>query len=269
MACYGKRAASYDPRDVQYASLRGVLKATGLPKPPTVFGHGNDFLGEGWLMLGNGPDDSVMSGFEGCGDCAWAGPAHETMELCLDAKRPLPKFTGRVIVEQYSAYSGYDPSTGANDEGSSVRDVLEWRRTKGLRDATGKVHKIGAYVALEPGNLQHIIEAAWLFEAVGIGFEVPSSAEQQFAESKPWSVVHGGAPIVGGHYVPVVGRPVPGELACVTWARRQTMTDQFFETYCDEAWAYVTAERINAVTGRSYEGVDERHLEEYLRLVAS
>jgi hypothetical protein len=260
---FGKRPASHDPRDLQYA----VLRPNGqLPGVPAVFGHGNDYLGDAWLMLGNGPDDTVAPGFEGCGDCAWAGPAHETMELCHNAGRPAPPFTGKVVVEQYGEYCGYDPVTGENDQGSDVREVLNWRRTKGLRDTDGNIHKIAAYVALEPKNLQHIIEACYLFEAVGIGFEVPESAEQQFSGGEPWSVVHG-AQIVGGHYVPVVGRPATGELACITWAKRQVMTDEFFETYCDESWAYVTVERINTVTGKSYEHVGPAQLEEYLQMV--
>lgn len=257
----GKRPPTYDRRDLQYAALRPSIT---LPAVPAVFGHGNDFLGEDWKMLGNGPDDTVSPGFQGCGDCAWAGPAHETMELCYDAKRPVPPFTGRVVVQQYAEYSGYNPTTGDNDNGSAVRDVLNWRRTKGLRDANGNVHKIGVYVALETGNLQHIIEASYLFECVGIGFQVPESAEQQFGEGAPWSIVPG-AQIEGGHYVPVVGRPAAGMLAVVTWAKRQLMTDQFFERYCDEAWGYVSGERINAVTGKSYEHFTGAELEQYLK----
>lgn len=257
----GKRPATYDARDLTYAALRPSIT---LPSVPAVFGHGNDFLGEGWKMLGNGPDDTVSPGFEGCGDCAWAGPAHETMELCQNARRPVPEFTGKVVVEQYGEYSGYNPATGENDNGSSVRDVLNWRRTKGLRDAKGGVHKIGAFVALEVGNLQHIIEAAYLFECVGIGFEVPESAKQQFGEGAPWSVIPG-AEIVGGHYVPVVGRPEAGMLAVVTWAKRQPMTEQFYTKYVDECWAYVSGERINAVTGKSYERFGAAQLEEYLK----
>ena len=256
----GKRAATYDRRDLQYAALRPLVT---LPSVPPVFGHGNDFGGEGWKMLGNGPDDSVSPGFGGCGDCAWAGPAHETMELCQDAGRPVPDFTGKVVVEQYGEYSGYDPMTGENDNGSAVRDVLQWRKEKGLRDAQGGVHKIGAYVALETGNLQHIIEAAYLFECVGIGIEVPESAEQQFGEGVPWSVVPG-AEVVGGHYIPVVGRPEAGMLAVITWAKRQVLTEGFYSRYSDESWAYVSGERINATTGKSYEHFGAAELEEYL-----
>jgi hypothetical protein len=263
----GKQAATYDKRDALYADFRRSLAAAGkLPKVPTVFGHGNDFAD--WLMLGNGPDPTVAPGFEGCGDCAWAGPAHETMELCQNAKRPAPRFDGKTVVDQYSEYSGYDPETGANDTGSNVREVLQWRATKGLKDADGTVHKIGPYVALEPKNLEHLLEAAYLFECVGIGIEVPESAQQQFAEGKPWSVVPG-AQIEGGHYIPVVGRPNSMDVAFITWAQRTLMTDQFYATFNDEAWAYISPEQFKAVTGRDYEGYDEAQLEEYLHLVAT
>jgi len=256
----GKRPATYDKRDLQYAALRPSIP---LPSVPAVFGHGNDFAGEGWGMLGNGPDNSVFEGFQGCGDCAWAGPAHETMELCKDAGRAVPSFTGKIIVEQYSEYCGYDPQTGANDNGSSIREVLQWRKEKGLRDANGGVHKVGVYVALEVGNLQHVVEAAYLFECVGMGLEVPESAEQQFGEGAPWAVVPG-AEIVGGHYVPIVGRPQADYLAVVTWGKRQLVTDEFYKKYTDETWAYVSGERINAVTGKSYEHFGAAELEEYL-----
>ena len=199
MLHFGKKPAKYDSRDLLYANFRSAAK---LPPAPLIFGHGNDFLGEGWKMLGNGPDSTVAKGFEGCGDCVWAGSAHEVMELNYNAQRPIPLFDGNAVVSEYEAYCGYDRRDGSKDEGSDVREVMEWRQKKGIKDRAAKVHKIGPYLALEPKNLEHLYEATWLFECVGIGFEVPESAEQQFSESKPWSVVSG-AEVVGGHYVPI------------------------------------------------------------------
>jgi hypothetical protein len=120
------------------------------------------------------------------------------MEACFNAKRPIPKFTCLNILEQYSAYSGYNLQTGANDNGSNVRDVLNWRQTKGLVDTAGVAHTIGTYVALEPGNSDQLWEALWLFEAVGIGINFPNSAMDQFNAGQIWSVVPG-ATIDGGH----------------------------------------------------------------------
>lgn len=258
----GKLPATKDKRDLLFADFRMVGKK--VPPPPAHFGHGKDF--KDWLMLGNGPDDSVFPGFGGCGDCAWAGPAHEIMELNFNAGRPVPLMTGKVVVEQYAEYSGYNPKTGENDNGSMVRDVLNWRRTRGFRDARGGVHKIGIFVALEPKNVQHLLEAAYLFECVGLGIEVPDSAQQQFFEGKPWDVV-AGAEVVGGHYVPCMGHPDPTNTAVITWGRRQLMTKSFYEKYNDEAWAYISPEMISAVTGKDYEGYSAAQLQEFLQLV--
>src|SRR5262249_43398757 len=145
----------------------------------------------GWLMLGNGPDSSVAPGFQGCGDCAWAGPAHETMEAARTAGRPVPQFSGKTIVEQYSEYCGYDPQTGENDNGSQIGDVITWRQTKGLRDDAGNVYKIGQAVELEPGNLTELWEASYLFECVGIGLVVCAAQMTQFDKRERWDYVPG------------------------------------------------------------------------------
>lgn len=268
----GKHPPTYDSRDARFEVFRSKLAAAGkLPNVPQTFGSEDDFPGEAWLMLGNGPDPSIPAAWkaarEGCGDCAWAGPAHETMELDKKAQRAVAPFNAEVVIKQYSEYSGYNPVTGESDNGAQVRDVLRWRQHKGLSDANGSAHMIGPYVALEPKNIAHLLLATYLFECVGIGIEVPDSAQNQFSEGKPWSVVPG-AKVEGGHYVPVTGRPEVGVIAFVTWARRTLMTDGFYKTYNDEAWGYVSPEQFNAVTGKAYNGYDEAELDEYLQLVA-
>jgi hypothetical protein len=123
--------------------------------------------------------------------------------------------SGKTIVDQYSAYSGCDPESGNNDNGSNVRDVLSWRQNQGLLDDTGYAPKIGAYVPLEPGNLDQLREALWLSEAVGIGIQSPQSAMDQLNAGHVWSVVPG-TQIERGQYVPLVGHPIPGIWTCVT-----------------------------------------------------
>lgn len=264
----GKTKASYDKRDAKWCDYRASLKAAGLlPKIPSIFGHANDFVGEGWGMFGNGPDNSVFPGFGGCGDCAWAGPGHEHMEFAKNTGAPVPEFTGKVIVEQYSEYCGYNPQTGEKDEGSDLHAVAQWRATKGIRDAHGGVHKIGPYVFGEPKNITELLEMAYLFNCAGIGIEFPESADDQFSEDKPWTVVSG-AQIVGGHYIPVMGSPQTGEVAFITWAKRTLMNYAFYVKYNDEVYAYVTPEQFKAKTGKTYEGFSDEQLEEYLHTVA-
>lgn len=249
----------------RYADLRQLLvkdPAVSLPTFPSNFGHADAFPGDEWLMLGNGPDDTVFSSFPGCGDCYWAGSAHEIMESAKTSGRPIPAFSGKTIVAQYSAYSGYDPQTGANDNGTNLQDGLTWRQTKGLYDDTGAVHKIGQVVALTPGNLQELWEATYLFERAGIGIQIQEAQQQQFSDGKPWDYVPG-SPIEGGHYVPGMGR-----WGLVSWAQRKSFTTRFIVNLCDEAFCYVDNEEYNAVTGKTAEGFDSQDLELYITLVA-
>lgn len=241
-----------------------LARARLLPSPPSMWGHGHDFPQGDWLMLGNGPDDTVFPGFQGCGDCAWAGPAHEEMEAAKNAGHPVPEFSGKTVVEQYSEYCGYDPQTGENDEGSDVQQVLAWRQEKGLRDDHGSVYKIGRSVSIEPGNLQHLWEAAWLFENVGIGLTVTAAQMDQFdAGPQPtWDYV-AGSPEEGGHYVPVMGK-----LGLISWGEDVYYTPRFIEKQNDESFCYIDPLRYSTVTGQTYEHFQDADLEKFIVLAA-
>lgn len=230
----GKRPATEDKRDLKFATY---VQAAALPTPPEQFGHEALFGAKDWGMLGN----------DQWGDCAWAGPAHETMLLSTEGGNPA-MFTDAGVLSDYSAGTGFDPNAGPSgqnptDQGSNVRDVLKYRVKTGIVDASGARHKIGAFVKLEPKNITQIAQAMYLFQAVGIGIEFPDSAMTQFNAGEPWDVVPG-AKIEGGHYIPLIARRE--NLEIVTWGALQGMTLAFFEQYCDEAWAYISTEDLQA-----------------------
>ena len=247
-----------------FHEVAAIAKRVGLslPSVPSNWqGFGADFAAGAWLMLGNGPDDTVVPGFQGCGDCAWAGPGHEEMEAAKNAERPVPAFSGKTIVDQYSAYSGYDPRTGENDNGSAVADVIQWRQTKGLRDDAGNTYKIGQAITLTPGNIEEIVQAAYLFDVVGIGVTITQAQMDQFSAGQPWDYV-AGSPVEGGHYIPAVGKVV------ISWATPVPYTRAFIENQCDEAHTYLDPLRYNAVTGETADGFVDQDLEKYLTLLA-
>ncbi len=99
----GKQAATYDKRDLQFAYYRTKIT---LPKPPKNFGHEKLIGANDWLMLGNGPDNTVSPGFEGAGDCVFAGGDHETMLWSIEGGKPA-KFAGNNTISDYSAVTGY------------------------------------------------------------------------------------------------------------------------------------------------------------------
>jgi hypothetical protein len=223
-----------------------------LPKPPAEFGHAT--LYKNWGMLGN----------DEWGDCVEAGSAHEVMEWSTLAGAPVA-FTPQSVLSDYSASTGFNPAAGPSgnnptDHGTNVQKYLEYRTATGILDASGGRHKLAAWVALTPGDWGMLLEAMWLFDAVGSGFQVPESAMEQFQAGQMWSYV-GDRNIVGGHYVPKVGHPGVSLDADITWAQREVETRKFWEVYCDEVYALLSPEGLSKRTGLSAEHFDWDQLE--------
>ncbi len=155
----------------------------------------------------------------------------------MDGQRRLRDHPRRPdILSAYSAITGYDPKTGANDNGAVETDVLNYWRKTGIAG-----HQILAYTALEPGNRQHVKDAVDLFGGCYIGVALPLSAQNQDV----WSVPPGGATgdgapgSWGGHAVPVVAYDSHGPTV-ITWGAPMRMTWSFWQTYCDEAYAVLS-----------------------------
>jgi hypothetical protein len=236
----GKKPAVYNKKMLHFEHY---IKRESLPLIPAQFGHENAVTS--WGMLGN---DTV-------GDCVFAGADHETMLWTVEEGKPA-HFTADNAISDYSAVTGYDSSNPRTDQGTNVQDAMDYRKSTGLIDAAGNRHKIGGYLALEPGNLRHVMEALYLFSAVAVGIEFPDSAMDQFNAMKPWAVVPG-ASVQGGHYVPLVANR--GNLVVVTWGRLQQMTPQFYIKYADEAYAVLSLEFLKS--GKSPEGFNLEQLQ--------
>lgn len=272
----GKAKFTPDARDWRWVDFRAALKAAGvLPKVPAIFGHGNTYTD--WKMLGNGPDPTAPGrAAEGAGDCVWASADHETMVALTNAGQSpttvAALFDGSTAIADYAAATGYNPTTGEGDDGTEIRAALTYRQKTGIVDKTGARHKIGPYVSIEPGNIQHLLEALYFFEGLPIGVELQEAQMDQFnaAEQRGvtpvWSYVRN-SPVIGGHCVPEVGHPEAVELAGLSWAKKVILTEGFLTHQCDEVWAYLTPERISRVTGKSYEGATEAQLEEALHSI--
>lgn len=236
----GKLPARPDAVKLKMASYIDFSK---FPPPPPSFGHDAGITG--WGMLGN----------DNYGDCVWAGAAHETILWDREAAHKA-KFTEANVLSDYTAVTGFKPNDPNTDQGTDMSLAAKYRQKTGVIDKYGKRHTVAAYLALRKGNLEEHILACYLFGAVGLGIEVPSSADQQFSDGRPWDVVPGDT-IEGGHYVPLVGRG-DGFLRVVTWGKVQKMTTKFFETYNDESIAYVSLEALT--NNKSPEGFDAQTL---------
>ena len=200
-----------------------------------------------------------MLGNDVLGDCTCAAAGH--MIECWSANAGVEKVpTDSSIIAAYSSITGYDPHTGANDNGAVCLDVLNFWRKKGIAGS-----QISAYAALQPGNHDHVRQSLYLFGGVYLGLSLPLSAQTQ----KVWAVVkgpRGRAGSWGGHAVPVVAYDAKG-LTVVTWGMLKTMTWQFFSLYCDEAYALLSNDWLNA--GKSPAGFDLAALQQDLHRVAA
>lgn len=221
--------------------LSRYLDLSQLPVPPDEFGH-TDLITD-WGVMAN---DEV-------GDCVLAGAAHETMLWNIEAGQTIP-FSNEAVLSDYSAITGYDPSNPDSDQGTDMQVAAEYRRTTGIVDTNGNRHKVVAYLAIEPGNLNQLLVAMYLFEGVGIGIRFPGSAMKQFENGQPWTPPAPDDPdgqIEGGHYIPGFAKR-GGNILCVTWGKVQPMSPEFFTQFCDEAVVYLTSEDLK--DGKTLEG---------------
>lgn len=220
----GKQAARHDPRTLLLASYT----TTALPTPPASFTLTSKV--SAWGMMVN---DQLS-------DCTCAAAGHLIMEWTANAKKKMVTPSDKQIVAAYSAVTGYNPTTGANDNGAVEIDVLNFWRQSGIAG-----HKIGAYMALEPANHVNIMDSVYIFEGCYIGVQLPISAQTQTKNNQPWSVPPGGPTgdgkpgSWGGHAVPVVSYDARG-VTVVTWGALQMMTWTFWEAYCEEAYAILS-----------------------------
>lgn len=226
----GKGVARHDPRALLLASYL----TPALPTPPASFDLTTK-VGSSWGMMDN----------DQLGDCTCAAAGHLIMEWTANAQAQMVTPTDQQIVEAYSAITGYNPTTGSNDNGAVEVDVLNYWRQSGIAG-----HLIGAYMALEPSNHSHIMDSVYIFGGCYIGMQLPISAQAQTQNHQPWSVPPGGAigdgkpGSWGGHAVPVMAYDSRG-VTVVTWGALQIMTWSFWEAYCDEAYAILSMDYLS------------------------
>lgn len=202
------------------------------------------------------------------GDCTIAGQAHCYTSMSVFAGKPQPLFSDAEIVSAYSAVSGYDPVTGANDNGAEMQDVLKYNLKYGMTDLSGKTHKVISYAALgNPNDVLLLSECLKTFGSVYVGINCPQSAQDQFGEI--WTYVPG-SPIEGGHAIGLHRRQPYGSRTGVwdfsTWGALQWATIPFISHYVEEAWVFTTQDWIEA-NGASCDGLALSALESDMRYV--
>jgi hypothetical protein len=181
-------------------------------------------------------DSFPMYGNDSIGDCTVAAAGHMVQAWTAAASTEVTVPEAAVLA-MYEAVSGYDPATGANDNGAVMQDVLNLWRKEGLGG-----HKILGFAQVKHADAGQVMAAIAAFGGIYIGVNFPGSAMDQFNAGEPWTVVAGAA-IEGGHAVNA-GAYDPKTYKCVTWAQVQVMDDAWWAAYVEEAWVIITADWI-------------------------
>jgi hypothetical protein len=229
------------------------LKTAQLRPVPAVFGHQSIYPADGWGMLLNGGHGAIS-------DCTVAGAMHCAMLWNKIAGKDV-SFTDTDASEDYFAI------TGGTDTGADMVSAAQYWQKTGFRDATGARHKIFAFMAVDPQNLDSVFRAAYEFDAVGLGIQMPSSAQRQFIYNRPWSNVLLGENIDGYHYVPLMGHAFNGNAVVVTWGRTQEVELSWLGRNLVECVAMISEEVL--VGGKSPEGFDMSALQDDLDAIGA
>lgn len=228
--------------------LRDYLSLSKLPTAPKSAGHKN--LVTEHNMFGN---DTV-------GDCTCADVGHTTIYWNKEADKKVDVTTENVLA-LYSDITGYNPDDPSTDQGADMATVAKYQQKTGFVDAKGEVHKIAAYLSITPGNFEELRQSIYLFGACSIGWELPESAQTQFTDGKPWSVVKS-SQIDGGH--DTVAVDYDGDyLYVITWGKVQRVEWTFVSKYMDEGIVKFSEEMLQ--DGESLEGFNAAQLQTDLK----
>jgi hypothetical protein len=190
------------------------------------------------------------------GDCTCAGIGHAIQVWTANAKDTQVTLSDVDIVNLYSTVTGYQMGNPSTDRGGNENDILTYWLNNPI---SGNI--LSAYTSVEPNNQQAIQDAIYWFGGVYIGLGLPLSAKMQDVwQIPPGGAIGEGSPASwGGHCVYVCDYDDRG-LTCITWGQLKKMTWQFWQTYCDEAYALLSPDWI-AATGIAPDGLPVTQLQ--------
>lgn len=193
------------------------------------------------------------------GDCVWAGGSSEELVWSHEMGRRITVNAASAI-RNYTECTGYNPNAplvnGVNptDRGTDMGVAAEFRKTKGLWDANDHRHLISDYVQLEPGNIEQLWYAMWIFDGVGLGWNFFQQWEDELQSGSRVLGQVTDLTSAGGHYTPGFGRR-NGNISTPSWQMLLQVTPAGYEQSNDETFAYMTKEKL-LPTGETLTGLD-------------
>lgn len=179
-----------------------------------------------------------------CGPAAVANQRKQ-VSLYLDAAEQSPSLDD-VFALYRTQCPGFDPTTGAGDNGVVLADLLSAL----LRDGIGGVKPL-AYAAVDVGNPDEVRAAVALFGSLLFGVSLETGQQEQTDAGGPWDLIRrgpgtrpwGGHAVLAGAYTSVTGRGQP-DISVVSWGEVLGTTDAFCGRQLDEAWVVIWPEHL-------------------------
>jgi hypothetical protein len=244
------------PRLENYVSHE--LLAASLPAVSGVVDR--ESLVATWPMYANGPDPDAPAPVQargGAGCCTCAGVAHAISQWTAYSGRVKggALFTDNAVLGLYTAVSGYNVDTGANDNGASLYQVLDQVMDVGIKDTAGNLHKIEGYVDIasfnDLGYLKQVLNA---FGTVYLGVNVSNQDEESFNNRQPFSLAQAGKNVGpdGIDHCVIMSLSafgvsgVANDETIITWGAEQKIDVNWASTNIGEAIAIITSDWIEA-----------------------
>lgn len=203
---------------------------------------------------------------DNAGDCTFASQGHRiVVQEAAVGQASETQLKDSDVLNGYSAVSGYDLRTGANDNGAYMLDVANYMRKVGIgKQKDGSPHKVAAFIQV-PLKTEYLRAASMIFGGLWFGVWLPISAQRQDVWEVPAEGPTGdGEPgSWGGHAIFAQGYDPLG-LPFYTWATEMRMSWQFVQTYADEAFVFISDDFLRRLTKTTPRGFDIARLNGYL-----
>jgi hypothetical protein len=218
LKAYGKHVASVPLKAVLLAAY---VAASAITYSPTV--RWDQYVTpDEWSILAN---DQV-------GDCVPAAGLHLRQTWAAVTGGTFTP-TAEQALAVYSGFSGYNPATGANDNGVDENQFCQsWVSTGLLGD------KAAGTAQINWTNLDLLKFAIETFGGVLVGTQITQQCEDQFDAGQPWEDGWFFSPVKGLHGIPLLGFDETYFYAN-TWGRIQEITPQWVVRRFDEAHVIV------------------------------
>jgi hypothetical protein len=186
------------------------------------------------------------------GDCTIAGAGHLiTVWKALNPPASAFMSTPEALTNYTKVCPGFDPATGANDNGAVMTDVLSIWMTDGLA-CGGAIERISGYWKIDQKNHQHVATAVWAFGGVYVGGVLTTDDMTNFNENYAW--VKPGGTQEGGHCWDIIAANAQG-LRGVTWGDgRQGIGWDWWDASIEECYFVLSPRWLAA--GKAPQGFD-------------